>query len=491
MSTSPLSGPSRARAPDAPNSTPDLADSELLARASELASAYLAGLRERAVGVPIAPEVLRAVLGGHLPEHACDPREVLEHLATNVEAGLVASSGPRYFGFVMGGSLPITVASGILTSAWDQNAGNYVASPAMSVAEEVAGGWLKELFGLPAHASFGFVTGGTMANFTCLAAARHAVLRDAGWDVEAQGLLGSPPIQVVVGEEAHTTIFVALRMLGLGAARALRVPVDGQGRMRADALRTTLGSLRGPTIVCAQAGNVNSGAFDPLRPIAESVAETGGWLHVDGAFGLWAAASDELRALVDGVELAKSWAIDAHKWLNVPYDCGIALTADPEAHRSAMNVTAAYLVRGANDGYNEYDWVPESSRRARGFGVYAALRTLGRSGAREIVERCCRLARQMAERLSETRGVEILNEVVLNQVLARFSAPNDDAAAADQRTRDVATRVQQDGTCWLGTTTWHGVAAIRISVSNWSTTEEDIDRSAAAILRIARELGVG
>ncbi|MCE9592605.1 MAG: aspartate aminotransferase family protein [Planctomycetes bacterium] len=461
---------------------------ELLDRAAELARGYLAGLRERSVGVPIAPDALRAVLGGPLPERPDDPKRMLERLATAVEPGLVATAGPRYFGFVMGGSLPVAVATSWLAAAWDQNAGNYVSSPAMSVVEEVAGTWLKDVLRLPADASFGFVTGGTMANFVGLAAARHAVLRDAGWDVEAKGLNGAPPITVLAGEEAHVTIYVALRLLGLGVERVVRVAADEQGRMCADELERELRAVRGPTIVCAQAGNVNSGAFDPLRPIGEAAAKAGAWLHVDGAFGLWAAASDELRHQLDGVELARSWATDAHKWLNVPYDCGIALTADPVAHRAAMNVTAAYLVRGNDDAYNAYDWVPESSRAARGLGVYAALRTLGRSGVRELVDRCCALARRMARRLSEARGVTILNDVVLDQVLVRFAAPGDDAVAADQRTRAVATKVQQDGTCWLGTTTWRGRVALRISVTNWSTTEADIDRTAEAILRCATEV---
>jgi glutamate/tyrosine decarboxylase-like PLP-dependent enzyme len=382
------------------------------------------------------------------------------------------------------------VATEWLAAAWDQNAGNYPASPAASVVEEVAGGWLRDLFGLPAGASVGFVTGATMANFTGLAAARHAVLERVGHDVAGQGLFGAPPINVVVGEEAHTTIFVALRMLGLGSDRVTRVPVDAQGRMSADELRRILAGPAGPTIVCAQAGNVNTGAFDPLAEIAAATNERGAWLHVDGAFGLWAAASPALREHLAGVERAQSWATDAHKWLNVPYDCGIVFVADSAAHQAAMSVTAAYLVRGAvEDVYQQYDWVPESSRHARGLSVYTALRSLGRAGVAELVERCCALARQMAERLA-ARGVTVLNEVVLNQVLVRFAAPGDDGARSDERTRAVVAAVQRDGTCWAGTTTWHGVVAMRISVSNWSTTATDIDRSAEAILRCAVSEGV-
>ncbi len=463
----------------------------LLARAAELASDYLAGLAERPVGRPVEPAVLRAALGGQLPERSEDPASVLEALVRGVEPGLVASAGPRYFGFVIGGSLPVTVATEWLAAAWDQNAGNYPASPAASVVEEIAGSWLRELFGLPAGASVGFVTGGTMANFTALAAARHGVLASVGHDVEADGLFEAPAIRVVAGDEAHTTIFVALRMLGLGAERVTRVPVDGQGRMRPDELRRVMAGGSGPTIVCAQAGNVNSGAFDPLGEVAAMTREHGAWLHVDGAFGLWARASGALRHHLEGVELADSWATDAHKWLNVPYDSGVVFVADPGAHRAAMQVTAAYLVRGAEEAvYNEYDWVPESSRHARGFSVYAALRTLGRAGVAELVERCCAVARRMAERLSAAPGVTILNEVVLNQVLVRFAAPGDDEPQADSRTAAVAVAVQRDGTCWAGGTTWQGQGAMRISVSNWSTTEADADRSVESILRCAASEGV-
>jgi glutamate/tyrosine decarboxylase-like PLP-dependent enzyme len=402
----------------------------------------------------------------------------------------VATAGPRYFGFVIGGSLPVTVATEWLAAAWDQNAGNYPASPAGSVVEEVAGAWLASLFGLPATASVGFVTGATMANFTALAAARHAVLQAVGHDVEEQGLFDAPPVEVVVGQEAHTTIFVALRMLGLGSERVKRVPVDGQGAMLPGELRRVLQGSTGPAIVCAQAGNVNTGAFDPLREIAAATAERGAWLHVDGAFGLWAAASPELRHHIDGIEGARSWATDAHKWLNVPYDCGIVFVADPAAHRAAMTVTASYLVRGAGEVYTPYDHVPESSRRARGLSVYTALCSLGRSGVAELVDRCCALARRMAARLDASPGVTILNQVVLNQVLVRFAAPEDDDEAADRRTAEVIAAVQQDGTCWAGGTTWRGRHAMRISVSNWSTTQDDIDRSAEAILRCAAAAGV-
>jgi glutamate/tyrosine decarboxylase-like PLP-dependent enzyme len=351
--------------------------------------------------------------------------------------------------------------------------------------EQVAGDWVVDLLGLPRTASVGFVTGGQMANTTALAAARYAVLRRAGWDVEEDGLIGAPAVQVLLGDEAHVTVSAALRMLGLGQRRAIRVPADDQGRMRVDGLRHALAGCDGPTIVCAQAGNVNSGAFDPLGDVAELAHGRGAWLHVDGAFGLWAAASPTTERLLRGVERADSWATDAHKWLNVPYDSGLVFCAHPQAHRAAMTSAAAYLVQSAGRERDPYDWVPESSRRARAFPLYAALRALGRSGLREMIERNCALARRMADRLAAAPGVAILNEVVLNQVLARLGPPGATAEVpeADAFTREVVARVQGDGTCWLGGTIWRGRAALRISISNWSTTETDVDRSAEAILR--------
>jgi glutamate/tyrosine decarboxylase-like PLP-dependent enzyme len=324
-----------------------------------------------------------------------------------------------------------------------------------------------------------------MASFAGLAAARSAVLARAGWDVEEDGLAGAPPVQVVAGEAVHATLLAGVQMLGLGRGRVLRVAADEQGRMRADALRDALASLEGPAIVCAQAGEVNTGAFDPFDAIADAARRRGAWLHVDGAFGLWAAASPALRPLVAGAERADSWATDAHKWLNVPYDSGLVFVRDRAAHRAAMSLGAAYYVESAADERDNFHWVPESSRRARGFAIYAALRALGRDGVAELVERCCRLARHMAQRLRAAPGVEIANEVVLNQVLVRFAPPA--GGDADAFTRAVIRRIQEDGTCWLGGTTWRGRAAARISVSSWATTEADADRSADAILRCVRE----
>ena len=458
---------------------PDALDAALHA-----ARHYLAGLPGRPVGARASLAELRAALGGPLPQEGTDPARVVTELARNADGGIVATAGPRYFGFVVGGSVPAALATDWLVSTWDQNAGIYALSPAAAVVEEVTVQWLLELFGLPSSASVGFVTGCQMANATCLAAARHAVLRKAGWDVEQQGLYGAPEIDVVVGGEAHITIFAALRYLGLGAARVRTVPVDGQGRMRPDKLREALAGTIGPMIVCAQAGNVNTGAFDPFDDIAAVTRERGAWLHIDGAFGLWAATSPTCRTLTKGLERADSWATDAHKSLNVPYDSGIAIVADRTAHLAAMASTAAYIVKSADDRRDPDDWTPEFSRRARGFAVYAAIKSLGRRGVSDMIERSCAEARSMADHLRRGPGVEILNDVVYNQVLVRFHPTG--GGDPDAHTRAVIERVQQDGTCWLAGTTWQGKGAMRISVSGWNTTDDDIRRSADAILRASR-----
>jgi glutamate/tyrosine decarboxylase-like PLP-dependent enzyme len=458
---------------------------DLLKRTAELAAGFLDRLPDRPVWPPVDLAELRAALGGPLPEHSEEPRRVVETLSAVADPGLVGSAGPRYFGCVVGGGVPAALAADWLTSAWDQNAGLYALSPSAAVVEEVAATWLIDLFGLPQDSSVGFVTGATMANFTAIAAARHAVLDRVGWNVEEDGLIDAPPIAVVVGDEAHVTIFVSLQMLGLGRARVHRVAADEQGRMRPDALRETLARIDGPTIVCAQAGNVNTGAFDPLPEIVAAVRERpNAWLHVDGAFGLWAAAVPELSDRVNGLADADSWTTDAHKWLNVPYDSGIVVVRDVAAHHAAMTLGAAYYVETAGGERDNYNWVPESSRRARGFAVYAALRSLGRNGLADMIGRGCTLARRMADGLRGEPGVTILNDVVLNQVLVRFEPPS--GGDADAFTRAVIAAVQADGTCWLGGTTWHGMAAMRISVSNWSTTEADADMSVEAILRCAR-----
>jgi glutamate/tyrosine decarboxylase-like PLP-dependent enzyme len=456
----------------------------LLGRAYALGEDYRRGLRERFVGARADAEQLRTSLAATLSDEGMDPVSVLEALACAVEPGLSATAGPRWFGFVDGGSLPVALAADWLTAAWDQNAGLAVGSPAAAIVEEVVAGWVLQLLGLPVEASVGFVTGGQMANFTCLAAARGELLRRAGWDVYEHGLWNAPQLRVLVGDQAHATIFSALRMLGIGSGGAQPIDADAQGAMRPEVLARVLAQSEAPTLVCISAGNVNSGAFDPFGPIADAAAVHGAcWLHVDGAFGLWAAASPRYRHLLAGVERADSWAVDGHKWLNVPYDSGIAVVRHRDAHRAAMAVRAPYLVRteaGRGDGA---EYVPEASRRARGFVLYATLRSLGREGVARMIERCCAHAQHFAELLGAADGVEVLNDIVLNQVLLRF--PDGSAEASDARTRAVIERVQRGGTCWVGGTTWEGRAAMRISVVNWSTEDQDVTRSAAAILDAA------
>ncbi|MBA2258832.1 MAG: aspartate aminotransferase family protein [Acidobacteria bacterium] len=455
----------------------------LLMRAAEHAADYLSTIDDRPVHATADGDHLRARLAHALDNMGVDPFEVIDNLAASGRDGTVATQGPRYFGFVVGGSIPAATAADWLVSAWDQNAGIYALSPLASVVEDIVAGWMRDFIGVTETWSVGFVTGGQMANFTCLAAARHHVLRAAGWDVERDGLFGAPPVDVIVSDESHYTIFTALRMLGFGAGRLRRIETDGQGSMRVDRLEEALKDSSDPCIICAQAGNVNTGAFDPLASIAALARARGAWLHVDAAFGLWAVASPSLRHLVDGAERADSIATDAHKWLNVPYDCGIAMTAHRESHRRALMLPAHYIQETASER-DPHEFTPEESRRARAVPVYAALRVLGRAGLRHLVERCCAHARRMAATLAAHPQVRVLNEVVLNQVLVQCVSATGDASQADALTRQVIAAVQNDGTCWLGGTTWQGKAAMRISVSNWSTTEADIDRSASAILRL-------
>ena len=460
---------------------------DVLIRALEHAQRELLRLPTAPVAGPADATALRAALGGPLPVGPEDPVETLDRLVAGARDGIVASPGPRYFGFVTGGAVPAALAADWMTSTWDQNGAFAVMSPAGAVVEEIAAGGILDLLGLPAGASVGFVTGAQMANVSCLAAARQAVLMRAGWDVSAGGLQGAPRVHVIAGAEAHVTVHAALRLLGLGAPTGV-VAVDDQGRMRPDDLRRVLAERDGPTIVCAQSGNVNTGACDPLADVADACAGTGVWLHVDGAFGLWAAASPALRHLTAGAERADSWATDGHKWLNTPYDSGIAIVNDPAAHRAALSLTAAYLAPG--DGLRDgSDWTPEASRRVRGFAAWAALRSLGRSGVVDLVERCAILAKRMADRLGTDPDVTILNDVVLNQVLVQFAPPG--GGDADAFTDAVIRQVQQDGVCWLGGTRWHDQQAMRISVSNWSTTAQDIDRSAEAILDASKRVAAG
>jgi glutamate/tyrosine decarboxylase-like PLP-dependent enzyme len=454
----------------------------VLTEAYHDALAFLTALPHRPVGTAASRSQLRDAMGGPLPEKPADPVKVVAALAAAAEPGLVGTQSGRFFGFVVGGAAPAALAADWLTSTWDQNAGLFVLSPAASVVEEIAGGWMAALLGLPATVSVGFVTGGQMANMTALAAARHEVFRRHGWDVEADGLIGAPRMRVLAGAQRHDTIDRALRFLGLGRAAIVPVLTDDQGRMLPQALADALEAGDGPTIVCAQVGNVNTGAIDPVGEICEIAHRTGAWVHVDGAFGLWAAASPRLRHLTAGVERADSWAVDVHKWLNVPYDSGLIFCAHPAAHRAAMGVRASYLIHGAEGERDALDYNPEFSRRARGFPVYAAIQTLGSSGIAALVERSCALAERFAQRLAAHDGVEVLNDVVLNQVLVRFLAADGDH---DAHTRAVAQRVQREGTCWMSGTTWLGHAALRISVSNWSTDESDVDESVAAVLRCA------
>ena len=447
----------------------------LLEDSARRSIAYLEGLAARAVAPSAEAISALAALDEPLGESPTDPAAVLRLLDETCSPASMAMAGPRYFGFVIGGSLPVTVAANWLAAAWDQNAAFHSVTPAAAILELVSLRWLIDILGLPPGCGAGFVTGATTANLGALAAARHAVLTKAGWNVEADGLFGAPPVTVIVGEEAHSSLFKALGLLGLGRKRVVRVPVDGQGRMRADALPR----LSGPTIVCTQAGNVNTGAFDPIGEICTRAHAAGAWVHVDGAFGLWAAAAPARAHLAKGVSEADSWATDAHKWLNVPYDCGLAFTRDPEALRAAMAITADYLPP-ASAQRNPSDYTPELSRRARGVEVWAALKSLGTNGVADLVERTCRHAARFAEGL-RAAGFAVLNDVVLNQVLVSFG----DA----QTTARVISAIQSDGTCWCGSTVWQGSPAMRISVSSWATTASDVEESLAAMIRVARALG--
>lgn len=447
----------------------------LLEDAARRAADYLEGLDQRSVGaVEGAAERLAVALDTPLPDGPGDEMDVLGFLDGYGSPATVASAGGRYFGFVTGGAIPATLAANILAGAWDQNCFSSVSSPAVAMFEETALRWVKEALGLPPSAEGALVTGGTMAHFTCLAAARNRVLNQAGWDVDAKGLFGAPEITVIVGAEAHASLFKVLSMLGLGRDRVTILPVDDQGRIRAGNFPT----IDGPAIVCLQAGNVNSGAFDPATPITDWARAGGAWIHVDGAFGIWALASPDLAHLADGYQAADSWAMDAHKWLNVPYDSGVALVRDRSALAEAMAISSAYLLASGNrDAIN---FTPDASRRARAIEVWTALKSLGRSGLADLVDRNCRQARQFADGLRE-EGVEILNEVVLNQVVAAFGD--------DDRTNRVISLVQESGECWCGGTHWHGRVAMRISTSSWATTDEDVARSLAAILKAHRESG--
>jgi glutamate/tyrosine decarboxylase-like PLP-dependent enzyme len=446
---------------------------DMVTQASRYAAEYLASVDARPVAPPPEAVAGLAALCGELPTEAANPQKVLELLHRHGSPATVVNSGGRYFGFVNGGMVPAALGAAMLVSAWDQNAAFQIQSPVAAELETTALGWVAQLLGLPSDTGGAVVTGATMANFCALAAARHAILERAGWDVEQDGLFGAPPITVIVGEEVHSSLIKTLGMLGLGRSRVIRVPADRQGRMRVDALP----HLDQRTILCLQAGNVNTGAFDPAAAICPAARAAGAWIHVDGAFGLWANVSERLQHLTVGFELADSWAADGHKWPNVGYDCGVALVRDPRTLKAAMSIQAAYLAQG--DGREPSHYNPELSRRARGVELWAALRSQGREGLAEIIERTCRNARRFADGL-RSAGYEILNEVVINQVLVSFGSA--------EKTLQVVELIQKEGTCWCGSTVWQGRTAMRISVSSWATTEADVESSLAAILRAAQEV---
>lgn len=453
-----------------------MASNKLLESAAERAYAYLEHLDQRAVAPAVDAVVRLDELARRIPEEPTSPEQVIRLLDEYGSPATMATAGGRFFGFVIGGALPVSLAANWLAGAWDQNAGSSQITPIAGALEAIAQAWLLDVLHLPTESAVGFVTGGTMANFTALAAGRHVVLESAGWDVESKGLFGAPEITVVVSEEAHPTLHKSLGLLGLGRERVIRIPSDKQGRMRAEALP----EIHAPAIVCIQAGNVNTGSFDPAIEIIPWAKRSGAWVHVDGAFGLWARATEQHKNLGAGLEQADSWATDAHKWLNVPYDCGLAIVRQSEALRRAMAISAAYLPVGESRA--PADYTPELSRRARGVEVWAALLSLGRSGVQEMIERCCRHAHRFAEGL-QAAGFSILNDVVLNQVLVSFGDPD--------FTKRAIAGIQQDGTCWCGGTVWQGQTAMRISVCSWATTDEDVEKSLAAMLRVATALKQG
>ena len=448
-----------------------------LKRAAEIAAEYLGSLDQQKISEEPDPKALRNRLHKELTDEGLPPLQVIDELADDAREGLLNTTNGRFFGWVIGGGVPVSIAADWLTSAWDQNAAAYACSPAAAIVEEVVADWLKEILGLPGQASYAFVTGCQMAHVTALAAARHKVLADKGWSAETQGLAGSPPIRVLVGEH-HETLLRALRHLGIGTDAVVQVAMHDDGTIDVDALQSELEKTPDmPTIVSLAAGDLNRGAFDPIDAVCDLAHAHNAWVHIDGAFGLWAAASPRYRHLVKGIEKADSWATDAHKWLNVPYDSGIAFVADSESHKTAMTIPAAYKIE-VDDVRDQIEWGPEWSRRARGFPLYAALRTLGRNGVAEIIERSCDLTRDLVSRLGSLPGVEVLSEPIINQGLVRFLGPDGDH---DTRTDAVINRINESGEAWFGPTTWRGMRVMRVSLSNFRTTAGDIDRAFVAI----------
>lgn len=452
----------------------------LLSRAVVHAARYRASLHDNSGKPPRSYAELRDQLMVPVPEKGAAAEAVLDELVASADGGLMPITGPRFFGWVMGASHPAGVAADWMVSAWGQNAGYHSPTPAMAAIEEAAEAWLLDILDLPRASRIGFATGATVANATCLAAARTRVLLNAGWDPDADGLFGAPPVEVLIGADAHSSLFSSLQIIGFGYRRVTQIETDAQGRMKPAALEAALGKGSGPRIVVAQAGQINTGAFDPFAEIAPMARSAGAWLHVDGAFGLWARAAPSLRDRTAGIETADSWATDGHKWLQVPYDCGFAIVKDREAHLRSMTQWSSYLPTiGENDRVPS-SLVPELSRRARGTPVWAMIKTLGREGIADMVTRHCALARQMAERLAAEPGVRILNDVVLNQVVVSFGAG--DAGARKAATEAVIAQVQADGTCFVGGASWHGDWIMRVSVSSGQTTTADVERSADAII---------
>ena len=459
-------------------------DLDVLDAAAAEAAQFLTRLATMPVQAPAGLATLRARMGGSLPESPAAPDEVIRRLVADVEGGLMGSSGPRFFGWVIGGALPVAIAADWLTTAWDQNAGIYTSSPAAAVAEEVAGGWLKELLGLPAGASFGFVTGAQMANTVAIAAARHSLLRRRGIDVEKAGLSGAPAVRVLLNENAHESLIRAVKFLGLGTDSIVRVRSEQSGAIALEDLRRQLARhADAPTVLCLVAGDLCQGAFDPFHQACDMAHAAGAWVHIDGAFGLWAAAHPDYRHLLAGHDKADSWVTDGHKWLNVPFDCGYVFVADSEAHRAVFSQRLTYAV-SSEEARDEMNWNPEWSRRARGFPTYAALRSLGRAGIVEMIGRACESARQLVGGLGELPGVEVLSRPVINQGLVRFLDPA--GSDHDARTDQVIARIQADGATWFGGTTWRGMRCMRVSVCNWRTTSADVEQTILAVSRVLR-----
>lgn len=460
----------------------------LLHQVADDAADFLESLPQRPVGVTASAQDIFAALEKPLPESPLSPASVLKDMVRDIDPGLVASAGPRFFGFVIGGATPASIAADWLTSVWDQNAQVYATSPAAAVVEEIVGRWLLALLQLPSKSSVGFVSGGQMANFTALSAARNTLLMRAGWNLEENGLFGAPPITVFASDQVHATIKNALRMIGIGAAQIKVIPSDDQGRMSLDAFAEQLGDIHDqqPVLVSLQAGNVNTGAFEPIATIAKLVNGRNAWIHVDGAFGLWAAVSPKLRFLLQGLDQADSWATDAHKWLNVPHDSGIVFVKHAADHRSLKTTRCAYAGEELTDKRDGSVWTPENSRRARAFVLYAAMQALGRKGIQEMIERCCDLSREFAEAASRLPHAHILNEVVLNQVLLRFEPSN--CPDMDAFHEALASEIQASGLCWMGTTRWKDKTVLRISISNWATDSQSISQAIHLLAEIVARM---